>query len=578
MRNQKNAKKKAAAKKSTAKGQKSVKQEAKQGVQQKKRSKQREGTPAKKKSEETNEGDQNTAIANEEPAVDTPKTQAQKRDTRDNAKKEDKTDVPAKTPSRLTLWQARSQRGAVMENFAALIHSGMGVAPALTAMSEEARNKPLQKTLSWLREQVMAGVAFWQALERIHFVPAHQLALVRIGEENGRLNEYLDLIAQQIERDRRFRATVRSAALYPALVTVTAGVVALGVAWYLIPRLTSLFDQLQVELPLTTRWLIWLGNGMAAHGWWAVPLAIVAVAIAVYFLFFFSRTKRFGESLLLRLPGTGRVMREIELARMGFVLGHTLKAGVGIDQALDAAARGALFYPYRQLLTTVRNNVVAGRSIHATLKEYPGSDRLVPVSARRLIATGEEAGSLPEVLTAIGERYERSMQETSKSVAALLEPALLIVVWLAVLFIAVSVISPLYGMISSVRNFSNPANLSSTAPARSKQTGAVSPSDMTAVEEAQAPPPATAASSSPLTADRSVTILKTGAGYLNVRQAPTTASERIGRVTPGETYPLVRQTNGWYQITFTHTGTSTNGWVYGSYVTITPETHATTTP
>lgn len=338
-----------------------------------------------------------------------------------------------------------------IENLAMLLSSGITIMSVLDAIQGEMVSRRMWRIIGNLKVNIERGLPLWQALQETRLFPLHIISLIKVGEESGRLNENLQVIVAQQERDRLFRSRVRSAALYPIFVLCFAVVAGSGIGWFILPRLAILYTSLRLQLPIFTQILIGIGKFLGVYGAIAVPLFLVVAGTIIYFSFFFSKTKFIGQAALLRLPGVGRLIREVELARMGYVLGTLLAAGLPIVASLNSLADAAGYHVYRKLYLYLRDHIEGGDSFKKCFSEYPGMRRLMPLPVRQLIISGEQSGHLAATLIKIGEIYEGKMELTSKNLATILEPLLLIIVWAVVLLIALAVVLPLYTLIGNIR-------------------------------------------------------------------------------------------------------------------------------
>lgn len=173
------------------------------------------------------------------------------------------------------------------------------------------------------------------AIRKMKFLPEHVISLIQIGEDTGNLAENLKLIVEQEQKERVFRSKLRSAMMYPLFVVFVTVVVGVGISWFILPKLSTVFDQLKMDLPLITRALVGVGNFLSDYGVIAVPAFFLVMAIIMFFMFFFKKTKFIGQAILLRIPGVKKLIQQIELARFGYIFGTLLEAGLPIMYALD---------------------------------------------------------------------------------------------------------------------------------------------------------------------------------------------------------------------------------------------------
>jgi type II secretory pathway component PulF len=297
---------------------------------------------------------------------------------------------------------------------------------------------------------VDGGEPLWMALEREGLLTPQQTWLVRVGEESSSLASHMDTVVAQERRDDMFRGRLLAAMLYPVTVLVIAVVVGLAVSWLILPRLAGVFGSLHIELPLLTRILIGIGVFLGHSGWWAVPLMLLVLTLLVIMLFIAPRTRRSGQALLLATPGIGKLVREIELARFGYVLGSLLKVGVPLDQALDALKGSGSFERYHALYAGLLARITGGRTISQALDDIKGSGSLIPPTVRQVLTTAEQSAHLPEAVAQIGTAYEQRLEVTAKNLIATMEPLLLFIVWIGVVLLAMAVITPIYSVLRGV--------------------------------------------------------------------------------------------------------------------------------
>ena len=336
-----------------------------------------------------------------------------------------------------------------VENFAMLLGSGMDIVQILKTLGNEMHGERMKREVLKIREAVEGGASISEALDASGFFPAHAIALMKIGEQSGRLPENLKIIAVQAAKDRAFRSRALSAAMYPLFVLVLTIVIGLGISWFILPRLATVFASLRVELPLVTRYLIALGEFFNKHGAVAVPSIFVILGTIVFFLFGFSKTRIAGQWFLFFLPGIRGLIREVELARFGYILGTLLDAGLPIVDALGALSSATTVPPYKTFYRALAVHIEEGRSFEQTFAMIK-THGLFPVSVLQMIVSAEQSGRLVATLLSIGETYEVKSEVTTKNLTIVLEPILLVIVWLGVVSVALAVILPIYSLLSGI--------------------------------------------------------------------------------------------------------------------------------
>lgn len=342
------------------------------------------------------------------------------------------------------------EREYFSENLALLLKSAVPIGEAIDSLAITTNNRAMKKALAAMQADIEAGFSLANALERSGVVGTQTLALVRLGEQSGRLVENLQLAAEQEEKRHIFRSKVRSALIYPTFVIGLTIIVGLGVAWFLLPRLSDTFTQLNVSLPLISRLMIQFGVFLQQHGLIAVPAFFAGCLAIGYFLFAFQPTKGLGQRLLFKTPGIGRLMREVEIAQFGYLLGTLLTAGLPITEAIRLLAGASTSLRYQKFYLYLAEALGDGYSFKESLARYRRSRKLLPPAVQQMVIAGEHSGSLSDVLSTVGRTYEQKADATTRNLEAIIEPILLIIVWIGVMLVAVAVIVPIYSLVGGL--------------------------------------------------------------------------------------------------------------------------------
>ncbi len=337
-----------------------------------------------------------------------------------------------------------------IENLALLMKSAVPVVDALTSLTSTVHNKRARQALAQMGTDIEAGYSLANALERSGLSAGQTLALVRLGEASGHLVENLQLAAQQEAKRHMLHSKIRSALIYPSFVLSLTLLVGLGIAWFLLPRLATTFSELHVKLPLISRVMIGFGLFLKAHGLVVVPAIVVGGLLLGYVLFSAPETKAIGRRFLFALPGIGRLMREVEIAQFGYLLGTLLEAGLSITKSIELLAHASSALQYQRFYKYLAHSLDDGYSFRESLARYKQSAALLPRAMQQMIVAGEHSGSLSEVLLTIGRAYEQKADITTANLETIMEPILLVIVWLGVLVVAVAVIVPIYSLVGGL--------------------------------------------------------------------------------------------------------------------------------
>ena len=235
--------------------------------------------------------------------------------------------------------------------------------------------------------------------------------------------------------------------MYPAVViTAMFGVGALMLI-LVVPMLAVTFEDLGVDLPLTTRIIIFLGD-MLSRFWFIVFPGIFGAGIVVLRLTRTSSGKRMFDALVLRLPILGNIIRKTNAALMIRTLSALISAGVPIVRGLEIASKVVGNVHFQDSLVVASDKVAKGEKLSDTLRKYTN---LYPIMVPQMIAVGEETGETGSILRKLAEFFEGEVSQITKNLTSIIEPILMLIIGAAVGFFAISMIQPMYGMLGSLQ-------------------------------------------------------------------------------------------------------------------------------
>lgn len=429
-----------------------------------------------------------------------------------------------------------------LENFSMMLTAGITVLPALSIMRKEVRTKGMQAIIDMMAEEINAGTQLWQAFEDTNLFPKQAISLIKIGEKTGKLRENFETILSQMRKDSNFKSKIKSAMTYPMLVlSVTLGV-GIMIAWFILPKLAQVFSNLQIKLPGSTQALINFGNFLAKNGAVAVPSFLLVLFFFVWLIFFFSKTKFIGEYILFAFPGTKKVIQEIELARFGYILGMLLQAGLPIIEAIESLEDATDSRMYKKFAQELKERISDGQSFQEIFDNYKQSRKLIPLSIQQMIVAAENSGTVSTTLLNIGKIFEEKVDNTIKDLTVILEPVLLVIVWVGVVSVAFAVILPIYSLMGQLNESSGSQTVQSSAPA------------VINIQPDQAP----------VVAQREVTIVAARpGGFVNVRENPTTTANIVSRANDGDVFPYLSEAQDWVEVKIND---SQNGWIFKKFI------------
>jgi len=274
--------------------------------------------------------------------------------------------------------------------------------------------------------------------------PKFYIAILEASDRSGDIAITFHNLTAYIERDYTSKRTIKSALYYPAILLVIAILAIFILSIVVLPKFEVFFSSLNAKLPLPTRMLLNFSSFMQ-HDWWLVAAVIIGAVVGVWAL----RKTPVGlfrtDALLLKLPILGRVLEIISLERFTRVLGSLANAGVPLPEGLELSSKVVSNEVYLRAINFVREGVIAGRGFIEPLEET----KVFPEEIQQILRVGEQTGRLVEQLEFASQYYSKEVDYRLKNVSTLIEPIILVFVGGGVGFVAVALVSAMYGIYSS---------------------------------------------------------------------------------------------------------------------------------
>src|ERR1700688_4645502 len=331
--------------------------------------------------------------------------------------------------------------------FSVMIDTGLTLVQCLEILAGQQENKVFQKVLIGTRAAVEGGSTLSAAMRQYEKVfDALYVNLVEAGETGGILDTILQRLSSYIEKNVKLKRAVRSALVYPIAVLSVAGAVIVLLLWKVVPIFSTLFAGLGVALPLPTRIVIGLSNFVGSIFGLLILVAIVGVVVALNVWYKTPAGRMAIDSVLLKLPLIGLLLRKIAVARFTRTLGTLISSGVPILEALDITARTAGNAVIEKALLQVRKALEAGRSLSEPLTETG----VFPGMVTQMIGVGEQTGAMDAMLQKIADFYEDEVDAAVKDLLTALEPVMIVFLGLVVGGVVISMYLPLFSLIGKL--------------------------------------------------------------------------------------------------------------------------------
>jgi len=351
---------------------------------------------------------------------------------------------------KLEITKKRVPRDEVMNfsrQLAVFVKAGIPILEALEVIAGETNNKLMRGVILDLIDSLQHGDTFAAAVgKHPEAFPNYYVGVLGSAELTGSLDIVLDQLSDYMERDLAARSELTSALIYPIIVLAMAVIVIVVLAVVVLPKFKTFFSQLHAKLPLPTRMLL-RATTFLETWWWAIALLIALFVGTVIAM----RRSRSGkaklDAVLLRLPVVGGLIKAAVVERVCRVLAAMVGAGVALPEAMSVAAESSNNAVYETALMGVRAQMMEGEGLAGPL----AATGMFPGAAQQMFRVGEETGTLETQLTTAAEYYSRELSVKVKHFTSLFEPAVLIFVGAVVGFVAVALVSAMYGIYSQVK-------------------------------------------------------------------------------------------------------------------------------
>jgi type IV pilus assembly protein PilC len=331
--------------------------------------------------------------------------------------------------------------------FSVMIDAGLPLVQCLEILAGQQENKTFQKILNGTRASVEGGTTLSAAMKQYDKVfDALYYNMVEAGETGGILDTILQRLSSYIEKNVKLKRAVKSAMIYPIAVLGIAGGVIILLLWKVVPIFITLFNGLGVDLPLPTRIVIMMSNFIGSIYGLMILVFFVGIVFALKFWYGTPQGRYAIDSILLKLPLIGILLRKIAVARFTRTLGTLISSGVPILEGLDITARTSGNAVVERAITATRKAVEAGRSLVDPLKETD----VFPGMVTQMIGVGEQTGAMDAMLQKIADFYEDEVDAAVKDLLTAMEPIMIVVLGVVVGGIVISMYLPLFSLIGKL--------------------------------------------------------------------------------------------------------------------------------
>jgi len=328
-----------------------------------------------------------------------------------------------------------------------MINAGLSLNQALKALAKQTKSPKFKKIISQIEIDVSQGKSFSKSLKKYPKIFNELYSnMIEVGEAGGSLSEVLKILAEQMKKNHELISRVRGAMMYPAVIVIAMIGIGILMMIMVVPKLTEVFEELNVELPLSTRFIMFISSFLKDNIIFGI-IIIISLIFAIKLIMRNKKIKRSLHGIYLYFPIFGSLIKKINSARLSRTLSSLIESGVPIVKSLKVVANTLSNIRFKEAILDSTKEIQKGKKLSDSLSKY---ENLYTPMVIQMIGVGEETGSLSDILKNLADFYEEEIDNTTKNMSSVLEPIIMIVIGAAVGFFAISMIQPMYSMMSGI--------------------------------------------------------------------------------------------------------------------------------
>ncbi len=344
-------------------------------------------------------------------------------------------------------WISLTEKIMFARNLRVMIAAGVPLPRALKILARQSKNKKLRKILLDIREEIIKGKTFSDALGKYSNIFSELFfSMIRVGEETGTLEEVLRVVVQQMEKEYQIKSKIKGAMIYPAVIVFAMVCIGILMLIVVVPKLSKVFTELGVELPMTTKLVIAIGTFLEKF-WFTLPLGILFLLILLRVVLKTRIGKLVFDTSILKIPIISPIIKKSNSAHTVRTLSSLIAAGVPIVRSLEIVSGSLSNVRYKKAISEAAEKVKKGGKLAEALREH---EDIYPSLVIQMIEVGEETGETANILEKLAEFFEEEVANTTKNLSAIIEPVLMLIIGAVVGFFAISMIQPIYSMMQTL--------------------------------------------------------------------------------------------------------------------------------
>ncbi len=324
-----------------------------------------------------------------------------------------------------------------------LLKAGIPILQSLTMIKDQTRLNFQKKITQSLIEDVENGQSLSSSLKRFRNIFGDFIInVIRIGEDTGLLHQNLNYLAEELKERRLLKRKVIGAFVYPVFIALTTISITALLIIFIFPKILPILKSLNVPLPITTRFLIYLSGFLSNNGLY-VLLGLIFFIIAIIFISKLPKVNLYINNILPSIPIIGKILQNYQLTNVSRTLGILLKSNVTLTESIRITKETTPNLVYKKMLEKIGENILKGKKLSNQFEDFP---RFFPILIPQMLSIGETTGNLSESFLYLAEFYKEEVDEMTKNLSNILEPLLMIFMGVIVGTVVISIITPIYGI------------------------------------------------------------------------------------------------------------------------------------
>jgi type II secretory pathway component PulF len=334
------------------------------------------------------------------------------------------------------------------KNISTMLQAGLPLPEVIDLMRDSVKNPILIEVLGQLKYDVESGNYISTSLAKHPKVFAtSEIAMIQAGEAGGKLPESFYSLYEDAESENKLVRDVKGAMMYPAIILSILLLVVILLLVFVLPQLTGFFNQANIEVPLMTRVIMAVSDFSRKN---YILITIILVVTLFGFRLLLKRSKKaqiYFDKIVIKIPWLGKQFKLFYIHKVARTLGLLIKSGVPILQALEIVEKSVPHHGYSASIGIIRKDIKSGGKLSTSIEKF---DDLYPIFVSRMLKVGDQTGNTSDSLNNISEYYRDELKETLENISSIIEPVLMVILGVGVAFIAVSVLLPLYKIVSGI--------------------------------------------------------------------------------------------------------------------------------